>query len=75
MSRLWLVARHQYTTMTRKRSFVLVTLGFPFLIAAVMAIAIVFGSGSQDRRAVGYVDRAGVLSGVGHRQERSRCQR
>ncbi len=61
MSKLWLVARHQYLTMTRKRSFILVTLGFPFLIAAVMAIAIVFSSGRQDRRAVGYVDQADVL--------------
>jgi ABC-2 type transport system permease protein len=58
---MWLVARHQYTTMVAKRSFILVTLGFPFLIAAVMAIAIFFSSGRQDRRAVGYVDQAGVL--------------
>jgi len=59
---MWLVARHQYTTMVGKRSFILVTLGFPLLIAAVMAIAIVFSSGRQDRRPVGYVDQAGVLT-------------
>ena len=61
MYKPWLVARHQYTTMVGKRSFILVTLGFPLLIAAVMAIAIVFGSGRQDRRPVGYVDQADVL--------------
>jgi ABC-2 type transport system permease protein len=47
--------------MVRKRSFLLVTLGFPVLIAAVMAIAAVFSTGRQDRRAVGYVDQANVL--------------
>jgi len=61
MSKLWLVARHQYTIMVRKRSFLLATLGLPLLIAAVMGIAIFFSSGSQDRRAVGYVDQADVL--------------
>jgi hypothetical protein len=47
--------------MVRKRSFVLVTLGFPALIAAVIAVAFVFSTGGQDRRAAGYVDQAGVL--------------
>ena len=61
MSKLWLVARHQYAAMVGKRSFILVTLGFPFLIAAVMAIAVVFASGRQDRRPVGVVDQADVL--------------
>jgi ABC-2 type transport system permease protein len=61
MSKLWLVARHQYDTMVRKRSFLLVTLGFPLLIAAVMAIAVFFSTGRQDRRPVGYVDQADLL--------------
>jgi ABC-2 type transport system permease protein len=61
MSNLWLIARHQYTTMVRKRSFLLATLGFPLLIAAVMAIAFFFSSGRQDHRALGYVDQANVL--------------
>jgi ABC-2 type transport system permease protein len=58
---MWLVARHQYLTMVRKRSFILVTLGFPVLIALVMAIAIFFSRGSQDQRPVGYVDQADLL--------------
>jgi ABC-2 type transport system permease protein len=61
MSRFWLVARHQYLTMVGKRSFLLVTLGFPVLIAAVMAIAIFFSRGSQDQRPFGVVDQANVL--------------
>ena len=62
MSRMWLVARHQYTTMAGKRTFLLVTIGFPVLIAVVMAIAIVFSTGRQDQRPVGVVDQAGILN-------------
>ena len=60
MHKLWLVARHEYGKIVRKRSFVFGTLATPLFFVAIMAISIITALGT-DRRPVGYVDRAGVL--------------
>ncbi|MFZ5915915.1 MAG: ABC transporter permease [Chloroflexota bacterium] len=62
MGKLWLVARHEYLKQVRRRSFWLVTLGLPLLIAAVITVGIVVSIGKTDDRPLGYVDRAGVLA-------------
>lgn len=59
---VWLVARHEYLTMVRRRAFMLGTLVVPLLIGIVMAISVLFAIGKRDDRPLGYVDRAGVLS-------------
>jgi len=61
MPKLWLVARHEYLRMVRRRSFLIGTLGVPLLMVVVMGISIYFAIGSEDDRPVGYVDQAGVL--------------
>lgn len=61
MRKAWLVARHEYLTMVRKRSFVLATLAFPVLIAAFLAFSVWLAQGSSDDRPLGYVDLAGAL--------------
>jgi ABC-2 type transport system permease protein len=59
---VWLVARHEYLRMVRRRAFLLGTLVVPLLIGAVMAVSIYLAIGERDDRPLGYVDRAGVLS-------------
>ena len=62
MHKMWLVAKHEYLTMVRRRSFLLGTLGLPVLAAVVLTIIILVVSGNQDSRPVGYVDESGVLA-------------
>ena len=62
MRKAWLVAKHEYLTMVRKRSFVLATLAFPALVAGFVAIAVLLAEGSRDDRPLGYVDQAGLLT-------------
>jgi ABC-2 type transport system permease protein len=62
MREVWLVAKHEYLRMVRRRAFLLGTLAVPLLIVVVMAISIVISIGKRDDRPLGYVDQAGVLS-------------
>ena len=62
MPKMWLVAKHEYLTMVRHRSFLIATLGLPALMAVVLVIIILVASGNRDSRPVGYVDESGVLA-------------
>lgn len=61
MRKAWLVAKHEYLKITRKRSFVISTLAIPLSIVVMMSLVIVVLLISTDRRPVGYVDLAGLL--------------
>jgi len=61
MAKAWIVARHEYVRMVRRRSFLIGTLGFPLLIVVVMAISILVSAGDTDDRPLGYLDLAGVI--------------
>jgi ABC-2 type transport system permease protein len=61
MRELWLVAKHEYLRMVRRRSFLVGTLAMPLLIAVVIGIIIAFELGNRDDRPLGYVDLAGVF--------------
>ncbi|HEY4690350.1 MAG TPA: ABC transporter permease [Anaerolineae bacterium] len=60
MRKLWLIAKHEYLKVVRKRSFLLGTLAMPLFFSVIIAIGILTAIGT-DRRPVGYVDHAGVL--------------
>lgn len=62
MHKLWLVIKHEYGRMVRKRSFLLSTIGMPLLLVAVMGITILVVSGSINRAPLGVVDQADVLT-------------
>ncbi len=64
MRKLWLVARHEYGKITRKRSFFLGTLAMPLFFTAIMAFAIVIAIAGDDQRPIGYVDPGGLLATV-----------
>jgi ABC-2 type transport system permease protein len=61
MYKLWLVAKHEYLRMVRRRSFLIGTLAVPVLMAVVIGISIAFSIGTRDDRPLGYVDLARVL--------------
>lgn len=63
MHKAWLVAKHEYLTMVRRRSFVLATLAFPLIIGAFLGISVLLSLGGSDDRPLGYVDLAGLLAG------------
>jgi len=62
MRKFWLVARHEYRHMTRRRSFIWSTLGLPLLIAAVTAVSILISTGTGQAVTLGYVDHAGIIA-------------
>ena len=62
MRKLWLVARHEYLKMVRRRAFWLATLGIPLLIVLIMAVSIAVFAGRRSEKPLGYVDHAGVLA-------------
>lgn len=61
MRNLWLVARHEYLKIVKKKSFLLGTLGLPVLIVAVMAVSVLVAVGQRGGQPLGYVDHAGIL--------------
>ncbi len=62
MRKFWLVAKHEYLKMVRRRTFWLGTLGVPLLIIVVVAVGIIVSMGGSDDRPLGYVDHAGVFA-------------
>ncbi len=72
MRKLWLIAKHEYVKITRKRSFILGTIGIPLFFIAILAFSIIVAIGSTDHRPIGYVDHsralaAGIMPGENHR--------
>ncbi len=61
MRKSFLIAKHEYLKMVRKRSFLLSTLGMPLLIIVVMAVGIAVAMGGGNDTPLGYVDHAGTL--------------
>jgi ABC-2 type transport system permease protein len=62
MREVWLVAKHEYLRMVRRRAFLLGTLAIPLLIVVVTAVSAYIATGRRDDRPLGYVDGASVLS-------------
>ncbi len=62
MRSFWLMAKHEYRKMVGKRSFLLGTLGIPFLIVVVTGLGIFVSLRGEDDRPLGYVDYSGVLA-------------
>jgi ABC-2 type transport system permease protein len=64
MPKLWIIAKHEYLKITRKRSFLFGTLAMPLFFVAITAFAIIMVVAGEDQRPIGYVDLAGVVSAV-----------
>lgn len=64
MHKLWLVARYEYLTAVKRRSFLLATLAIPLLIVAVVVVILLVSSRTGAESQVGFVDGSGVLASV-----------
>ncbi len=62
MAKFYLVAKHEYLKLVKKRSFIISTLGVPVLYAVIIVVSIMASVGKRGELPVGYVDYAGVLS-------------
>ena len=62
MVKPWEVAKHEYLKAVRRRSFVLATLGFPLLFAAIIGFSVLVATDGGDSQPVGYVDESGLLA-------------
>jgi len=64
MSKRWIIAGQEYAAHVRRRTFLLTTIGLPLLLVLMFAVIIVLTINSQNVKAIGYVDQAGILSGL-----------
>jgi ABC-2 type transport system permease protein len=64
MNKLWIIAGQEYAAHVRRRTFLLTTIGLPLLLVLMFAVIIVLTLNSQNVKAIGYVDHAGLLSGL-----------
>ena len=62
MRKAWLIAKHEYAKIVRKRSFLISTIGMPIFIVAIMAFSIIAAVGGSNRAPLGYVDHSGLLA-------------
>lgn len=62
---IFLVARHEFLTNVRKKSFLFAVFGAPILIGVIYAIVLIAGVLAQEKgllvNTLGYVDEAGIL--------------
>jgi ABC-2 type transport system permease protein len=61
MPKLWRVALYEYQRRVFRRSFLLILLSLPALIALMVIVGVLAGATTTDTEAVGYVDHAGFL--------------
>ncbi len=66
MNKMWLVAKHEYMTNIKRRSFLFVAFGVPIITIVLMAVvfALIINNETDTARlgTIGYVDQSGVLA-------------
>jgi ABC-2 type transport system permease protein len=63
MGKIKLIIKREYLTRVRKRSFILMTLLGPLLMAALIIVPIYFASMQGDTKVIGILDESGLFSG------------
>ena len=61
MNKISLIIRREYLTRVRKRSFVIMTILGPILMAALMILPAYFAQKSDEDRTIGVVDESGIF--------------
>ena len=62
MTKLWLVARHEYRRNVFKKSFILALLSLPLMIALNIGMGLFIESTENNDAPAGYVDHANLLT-------------
>ena len=62
MSKVWLVANHQFREETSKRSFLLILFMMPLFLTFIIVFVYLVSLAENEKITVGYVDQSGVLA-------------
>jgi len=62
MSKIWLIIKREYLTRVKKKSFIIMTILGPLLMAAVIIAPVIIASWSDETKTVGIVDESGFFS-------------
>ena len=62
MRKLLLVAQHEYLKQVKKKSFLFTVFGIPLLLFAIFAVVMLVFFFDMDKRPLGYVDQAGIIT-------------
>jgi len=61
MSKIWLIIKREYLTRVKKKSFIIMTILGPLLMAAVIIAPVIIASWSDETKTVGIVDESGFF--------------
>ncbi len=62
MSKIWLIIKREYLTRVKKKTFIIMTILGPLLMAAVIIAPVFIASWSDETKTVGIVDESGFFS-------------
>jgi ABC-2 type transport system permease protein len=63
MHNFWMIFKDEYKKRTGKRSFLIMTIGLPLMIALLMGVIITVAEKSAGEKPIGYVDQSGLIHG------------
>ncbi len=63
MHNFWIIFKDEYTKRVKKRSFLIVSIGIPLMIALLLGIIITVAEHSAGEKSIGYVDQSGLIQG------------
>src|SRR5688500_10863361 len=63
MHKIWLIIQREYLTRVRKKSFIVMTLVGPLLLAALMVVPIWLATVSDDSETIEVLDESGLFAG------------
>lgn len=61
MNKIWLIIRREYLTRVKKRSFIVMTILGPVLMAAIMIVPIWLAMNTNEVKKVGVIDQTGIF--------------
>ena len=64
MNNIKYIIKREYTTRVRKRSFIVMTILGPILMAALMIVPAIISHMSDEQKTIGIVDESGIYKGV-----------
>jgi ABC-2 type transport system permease protein len=61
MKKIWLIIQREYLTRVKKRSFIVMTILGPLLMAGIMIVPIWLATNSNEMKTVGVIDQTGIF--------------
>ncbi len=63
MNKIWLIIKREYLTRVKKRSFIIMTVLGPLLMAGLMIVPVFIAQMSDDQKKIAVIDETGLFSG------------